>query len=72
MWSCLIEILHIGMQDTMELLLMEDHYVVQALSPNTPQKAFTDHIGARRVIGPALRKEPRSRKADRCGTVLGI
>jgi len=51
MWSCLIEIRDIGMQDTMELLLMEDQHVVQALSPHTPQKAFTDRIGARCVIG---------------------
>jgi len=51
MWSCLIEIRDIGMQDTMELLLMEDQYVVQALSPDTPQKAFTGRIGARCMIG---------------------
>jgi hypothetical protein len=34
----------------MQLLLMKDQYVVQTLSPNTPQKAFTDGIGAFRVI----------------------
>jgi hypothetical protein len=51
MWSCPIEILDVGTQDTMQLLLTEDQYVVQALSPDTPQKAFTDGIGAFRVIG---------------------
>ncbi len=51
MWSCLIEIRDIGLQDTMQLLLTEDQYVIQARSPNTPQKAFTDGIGSWRVIG---------------------
>ena len=34
----------------MQLLLTEDQYVIQARSPNTPQKAFTDGIGSWRVI----------------------
>src|ERR1700686_1608826 len=34
----------------MQLLLMKDQYVVQALSPNAPQKALTDRIGSWRVI----------------------
>ena len=34
----------------MELLLTEDQYVIQALSPHTPQKAFTNRIGSWRVI----------------------
>src|SRR5579864_7626347 len=34
----------------MQLLLMEDQHVIQALSPNTPQKTFTDGIGAWRMI----------------------
>src|SRR5438876_3678520 len=34
----------------MQLLLTEDQQVIQALSPDTPQKAFTDRIGSRRVI----------------------
>ena len=50
MWSCLIEIRDVGTQDTMHLLLTEDQQVVKALSPNTPQKAFTDSIGSWRVI----------------------
>ena len=35
----------------MQLLLTEDQHVIQALSPDSPQKAFTDRIGAWRVIG---------------------
>jgi len=35
MWSCLIEMLDVGMQDTMQLLLMEDEQVIQALSSHT-------------------------------------
>jgi hypothetical protein len=50
MWSCLIEILDVGTQDTMQLLFMKDQYVIQALSSNTPQKAFTDGIGVFRMI----------------------
>src|SRR5215469_8216121 len=50
MWSCPIEIPDVGTQDPMQLLFTEDQYVIQALSPNTPQKAFTDGIGTRRVI----------------------
>jgi hypothetical protein len=34
----------------MQLLFMKDQYVVQTLSPNTPQKAFTDRIGSWRLI----------------------
>ena len=50
MWSCSVEIRDVGTQDTVQLLLMEDHYLVQALSPHTPQKAFTDGIGSWRMI----------------------
>ena len=34
MWSILIEIDHIGFEETMELLLMEDQEVIQAFSPH--------------------------------------
>jgi hypothetical protein len=37
------------MQDTMQLLLMEDQQVIQALSSYAPQKAFADRIGAFRM-----------------------
>ena len=50
MWSCPIEILNINMQDTMQLLLMEDQHVIQTLSSHAPQKAFADRIGAFRMI----------------------
>jgi len=40
MWSCPIEIRDVGTQDPMQLLFTEDQYVIQALSPNTPQKAL--------------------------------
>src|SRR5712692_584603 len=51
MWSHSIEIRDIGTQDTMQLLLMDDQEMIQALSSHTPQEAFTDRIGSRRVIG---------------------
>ncbi len=50
MWSCPIEIINLETQDTMQMLLMEDQHMIQALSSNTSQKAFTDGIGARGVI----------------------
>jgi hypothetical protein len=51
MWSCPIEILNVSKQDTMQMFLVEYKYVIQALSPDTPQKAFTDRIGSWCVIG---------------------
>jgi hypothetical protein len=50
MWSRPVEILDVETQDTMELLLTEDQYVIQALSPHTQEKAFTNRIGSWRVI----------------------
>jgi hypothetical protein len=41
-----IEVLDIGMQDTMQLLLLEDEKVIEALSTYAAQKPFTDHIGS--------------------------
>jgi len=51
MWSRPVEIRDVGTQHTMQLFLMEDQYVVKALSPNTPQKAFAGRIGSWRLIG---------------------
>jgi len=51
MWSCPIEILNVSKQDTMQMFLVEYKYVIQALSPDTPQKALTDRIGSWCVIG---------------------
>jgi len=64
MWSRLIEIFDVGMQDTMELLLMEDQHMIQALSPNTSQTAFTNGIGTRGVIR-------RFEHLDACAGYLG-
>ncbi len=50
MKSCQIKIVDVGTQDPMQLLLMEDQQVVQALSSDTAQKAFTDGIGSWCVI----------------------
>ena len=50
MRSDLIEVLDIGTKDTMQLLLLEDEQVIETLSPHTQEKAFTDRIGAFRVI----------------------
>ena len=47
----LIEVLDIGTQDTMQLLLLQDEQVIETLAPYTAQKAFTDGIGPWRVIG---------------------
>jgi hypothetical protein len=45
-----IEVLDIGMKDTVQLLLLEDEQVIETLTTDTPQKAFTDRIGPWCVI----------------------
>jgi hypothetical protein len=50
MWPSLIEVLHIGMQDTMQLLLLKDEKMIEALSPHTQEKPFTDRIGPRSMV----------------------
>ena len=50
-WSRPIEIRNGSKQDTVQLLLTEDQDVIQALSSDTPQKAFTDGSGSGRMIG---------------------
>src|SRR5215470_5075285 len=49
MRSGLIEVLDIGTQDTMQLLLLQDEQVIETFAPHTAQKAFTDRIGPWRV-----------------------
>ena len=51
MWSDLIEVLDIGTQDTLQLLLLQDEQVIQTLATHTAQKPFTDGIGAWRMNG---------------------
>ncbi len=46
----LVEVLNIGVEHAVELLLMQDEQVIQALATHTPQKAFTDGIRSRSVI----------------------
>jgi len=48
--SGLIEVLDIGTQDTMQLLLMQDDQVIDTLATHTAQKAFTDRISPWCVI----------------------
>src|SRR5215470_1631723 len=45
MRSGLVEVRHIGIEDALELLLLEDEQVIEALTPHTTQIAFTDRIG---------------------------
>ena len=49
--SGLIEVLDVGTQDTMKLLLLQDEQVIETLATHAAQKTFTDGIGARSVIG---------------------
>src|SRR5258708_424407 len=51
MWSCPIEIPNVSTQDTIQLLLTDDQYMIQALSPDTSKETFTDRIGSWSVIG---------------------
>src|SRR5438093_1195857 len=50
MRSSLVEVDGICREEAGELLLMEDQEVIQAFSPHTSQKAFTDSIGTRRPV----------------------
>jgi hypothetical protein len=50
MWPGSIEVLNIGMKDTVQLLLLKDEQVIETLSTHTAHKPFTDRIGAFRVI----------------------
>ena len=44
MWSGLIEVHYICVEETVELLLMQDQEVIKAFSPDAAQKALTDGI----------------------------
>ena len=50
MRSCLVEACDIGIEDALELLLMQDEQVIEALTSYTAQEALTDGIGAWSVI----------------------
>jgi len=46
----LVEVLDIGTQDTMQLLLLQDEHVIQTLATHAAQKPFTDGIGSWCVV----------------------
>ena len=50
MWPCPIEMRNIGPQDTMQMQLVKNQHMIQALSSDTAQKSFTDRIGSWRMI----------------------
>ena len=49
MGSSLIKVENIGVEEAMELLLLENEEVIQAFPPHTAQKTFADGIRAARV-----------------------
>lgn len=46
-----IKVLNIGAQGTLQLLLLQDQQVIEALPSHTAEKPLTDGIGSRGVIG---------------------
>ena len=44
----LVEVLNVGVEHAVELLLMQDEQMIETLSTDTPQKPFTDGIRAGR------------------------
>ena len=50
MRSSLIEVHNVCLEETIELLLMQDQEMIQAFSPHTPKKAFTDGIRSRSPV----------------------
>ena len=51
MWPGSVEVVYIGKQNTMQLLLLHDEHVIETLATHTAQKPFTDGIGPWCVIG---------------------
>jgi len=51
MWPGSVEVGHIGIEHALELLLLQDEQMIEALTSHTSQEAFTDGIGSRGVIG---------------------
>jgi hypothetical protein len=51
MGSCLVEVGHIRLEDAVELPLLQDEQVIEALTPDTAQKPLTAGIGSRGVVG---------------------
>ena len=46
MWPGSIEVLNVGVEHAVELLLMEDEQVIETLASHTSEKPFTDGIGS--------------------------
>jgi hypothetical protein len=51
LWPGSIEVLDIGMKDTVELPLVKDEQVIETLATHTAQEAFADRIGPWRLVG---------------------
>ena len=45
-----IEVLDIGVKDTVQLFLLQDEKVIETLSPHTQEKPLTDRIGSRCMV----------------------
>jgi hypothetical protein len=63
MWADFIALLNVSMHDMIQLLLIEDQQVIQALSAGIPPKAFTprrNSLYARMSVGviPSIRNTP--------------
>ncbi len=50
MWPGSVEVLNVGVEHAVELLLLEDEQVIETLAAYTAEKAFTDGIGSRGFI----------------------
>lgn len=50
MWPGSIEVLDIGVKDTVQLLLLQDEQMIETLSSYTAQKPLTDRIGSWCVV----------------------
>jgi hypothetical protein len=50
MWPGSIEVLNVGVQHAVELLLMQDKQIIETFAPHTQEKPFTDGIRSRGLI----------------------
>jgi hypothetical protein len=58
MWPRLMVVPDRGLEETVELFLMQDQEMIQAFSPHASQKAFTDGIGSWRPVRRSKHFDP--------------
>lgn len=72
MWSCLIKVGNVGLEDAEEVLFMEDQQMIKAFPAYAPQEAFTVRIGTWSVewclehLGVGTAGDTRKKRTELC------